>query len=142
VLVVDTSVAVKWVIPESGTGLEAGTDAALAMLPSALIAPDCIAAEFANALFKKVVAAEISEEQAIASIRILPDIVTMLPARALIEPAIKLAFDLRHPVHDCLFLALAMEQRAHLVTADAKFVKRCRASGQKWPVVLLGEPLP
>lgn len=138
-LVVDTSVAVKWCVPESGRDIEAGTDAALALLSTALIAPDCIAAEFANALFKKVKAGEIAHEQAMASVRILPDIVTMVSAIPLVEPALQMAVELSHPVHDCLFLVLAMQQSTSLVTADAKFVTRCRETMPGLPIRLLGE---
>ena len=55
-VVIDTSVAVKWVIPEDGANIEAGTSAALDLLSQPLIAPDCIMGEFANALWVKILA--------------------------------------------------------------------------------------
>ena len=48
-LVVDTSVAVKWVVPENGDGVEADTGIALSLLPHGLIAPDLMLVEFGNA---------------------------------------------------------------------------------------------
>lgn len=136
-LVVDTSVAVKWVVPETASAIEGGTDAALALLPQTLIAPDCIMAEFANAMFKKVVAEEIGTDQAVAALEILPDIVNLVPAPPLVPAAFRLSLELKHPVHDCVFLALAIQNNCRLVTADAKFVSRCRQRGSELPVDLL-----
>ena len=138
-LVIDTSVAVKWVVPETGVGLEADTDIALGLLTSAIIAPDCIAAEFANALYKKVQRSEISQEQAIASNSILPDLVAMLPTPGLVQSAFQIALALPHQVHDCIFLALAIKQNARLITADKKFVRRCQTLSSEFPIYLLSE---
>lgn len=136
-LVVDTSVAVKWVVPETASAIEGGTDAALALLPQTLIAPDCIMAEFANAMFKKVVAEEIGTDQAVAALEILPDIVNLVAAPPLVPAAFRLSLELKHPVHDCVFLALAIQNNCRLVTADAKFGSRCRQRGSELPVDLL-----
>jgi predicted nucleic acid-binding protein len=138
-IVVDTSVAVKWVIPEDGKRMEAGTAEALDLLPQALTAPDCLYAEFANALFKKVRREEIAEEQARASVAILPDIVTFFPSIPLIEPALQLSFEIGRPVHDCIFLAAALQLGIPLVTADLKFHANCLKSGAAYPLQLLGE---
>jgi len=138
-LVVDTSVAVKWVIPESGEGIEGDTDATLALLPYNMIAPDCIAAEFANALYKKVKAGEIGRDQAFASVEILPEIVSLVPTPPLVQAAFRLSMELMHPVHDCIFLALAMQSEFRLITADARFAPRCRQSNPALPVEMLGE---
>jgi predicted nucleic acid-binding protein len=140
-LLVDTSVAVKWVIPEDGRRLEAGTAEALDLLPHALTAPDCMLAEFANALFKKVRREEIAEEQARASVAILPDIVTFFPSIPLVEPALQLSFEIGHPVHDCIFLAAALQLGIPLVTADRKFHANCLKSGASYPLQLLGAPI-
>ena len=87
-LVIDTSVAVKWVIPEDGIGIEADTGAALALLADELLAPDCILGEFANALFKKVQRREIGKEQARAAFAILPETIDFFPSAHLVEPAL------------------------------------------------------
>jgi predicted nucleic acid-binding protein len=123
-LVVDTSVAVKWVVPEFGQP-EDDTELALEMLDHAMIAPDCIVGEFANALFKKVQRQEIGEQQARAAVGILTDIVDVAPSPPLIAAAFELSLQLVHPVHDCMFLALALETNRMLVTADMKFVEKC-----------------
>lgn len=138
-LVVDTSVAVKWVVPEKPEDIEAETDIALALLSRGLLAPDCMRAEFANALFKKVQRSEISSEQAKQSVSILPDIVAFLPSGALVEPAFELALQLSHPVHDCIFLVLALQNDYQLITADKKFVTRCHLSSGSYPIHFLPE---
>ncbi len=137
--VVDASVAVKWVIPENGIGVESDTSLALEILSYPLIAPDCIIAEFANALFKKVQAGEIAEIQARQSVDILPSIINFLPIETLIGDALDLAFELHHPVHDCLFLALAMRQDIKLITADMKFLNRCENASVKYPICALSK---
>ncbi len=141
-LVVDTSVAVKWVVPEDGAGIERGTAEALQLLPRGLVAPDCLLGEFANALFKKVQRGEIGMQQARQSVSILPTIVDLVPLAGLISPALELAFHLMHPVHDCAFLALALQIEHPLVTADQAFVEKCRSSNPEFPLYLLGEDLP
>lgn len=137
--VVDTSVAVKWVIPESGMGIEAGTDQALALLEHELSAPDCIIGEFANALFKKVQRKEISAQQAQLAFAILPATVSFFPSADLIDSALSLALDIVHPVHDCIFLVAAIERGIPLITADRKFHANCLKTGRPYPIRLLGE---
>lgn len=138
-LVIDTSVAVKWVVPENGDTIENDTSLALDLLSHALIAPDCIVGEFANAMFRKVQAGEIRANQAKASIEILPDVITFLPSPALVTDAFELALTIGHPIHDCLFLITAMQYGHPLITADQKFVDRCRRSEIDYPVAALFE---
>ena len=136
--VVDTSVAVKWVIPESGEHVEADTGHALALLDHELVAPDCIIGEFANALFKKVQRQEIEAAQAQAALSILPETISFFATANLVDAALHLALDIVHPVHDCIFLVAAIQQGVPLVTADRKFHDTCHATGRPYPVQMLG----
>jgi predicted nucleic acid-binding protein len=124
-LIVDTSVAVKWVVPEFGHA-EDDTELAIDLLERSLIAPDCIVGEFANALFKKVQRREIGEQQARDAVAILPEIVDVAPSLPLVASAFELSLHMAHPVHDCLFLVLAMESGGLMITADRKFIEKCR----------------
>lgn len=45
----------------------------------------------------------------------------------LVERAFDLALDLRHPIYDCLYLALALDRGVRMVTADQGFVRAIRA---------------
>ena len=141
-IVLDTSVAVKWVVSESGNGIEDGTVDALDLLPRGLLAPDCIHGEFANALYKKVVRKEIGGEQARQAVAIFPTLVQFLPIALFVGPALDLALDMTHPVHDCLFLCVAIQTGSPLVSADRKFVAKCRAFDASLPIFALGEALP
>jgi predicted nucleic acid-binding protein len=65
-LVIDASVAVKWVIEETGT------EAALSLRRGAkLIAPELLVAECANVLWKKVRRNELSRDEAHLAARLL-----------------------------------------------------------------------
>ncbi len=60
-LVIDASIAIKWVVEEDGT------DLALALRQKArLMAPDLIVAECANILWKKVQRKELSKDEALS----------------------------------------------------------------------------
>lgn len=41
--------------------------------------------------------------------------------RQLMAPAARLAHDLDHPVYDCLYLALALQEQRPVITADRRF---------------------
>ena len=127
-LVVDTSVAIKWVVPEEGVDLEPDTAIALSVLEHGLIAPDLIAAEFANALWKKVSRREMGDAQAIEAMDILPTMVSLLPMEAYAKRALEIALQLDHPVYDCVFIAVAEAHATNLVTADRRLVERAASS--------------
>ena len=121
-LVVDASVAIKWVVEEEGT------DLALALRQKArLIAPDLIVAECATILWKKAQRKELSKDEALIAARLLQSAeMELVPARALMEFATRLAIQLDHPAYDCLYLALAVENGCRFVTADERLVNKIR----------------
>lgn len=51
-----------------------------------------------------------------------------MPTRRLIAPATDLAVRLGHPAYDCIYLALASEQRLRFVTADRQLLHRILSS--------------
>jgi predicted nucleic acid-binding protein len=124
-LVVDTSVAIKWVVREDGESAEADTRAALAILDNALIAPDFMAVEFGNVLWKKVRRNEIGADHARASLDILATMISFLPTHGFAARALEIGLELGHPVYDCLFIAVAEAHGAPLITADRKLVRQC-----------------
>lgn len=136
-LVVDASVAIKWVVAENDN------DAARALfdLPDPLIAPDWLLMEAASTFWKKVKRSELLELHALDHLRELPDYFSRLFASSpLIDTALDLSFRLRHPVYDCLYLALAQQQSCQLVTADTKFFAAASAAGFEKEMRLLGQP--
>jgi predicted nucleic acid-binding protein len=125
--VIDASVALKWVISEDGTAQ------ALSFLPGgSLSAPELIVAQCANILWKKVRLGQLNSEEALMAAQLIERAdVELHPMRSLLEPATRLAIELDHPAHDCVYLALAMANETCFVTADGRFVAKVRQTAPK-----------
>jgi predicted nucleic acid-binding protein len=54
--------------------------------------------------------------------------------------ALRLGCDLDHPVHDCLYLALALDRGTALATADRRFLRILRRAAVLPPERLLIPP--
>ncbi len=133
-LVVDTSVAIKWMIREPGN--EAAR--ALFDLPDPLIAPDWLLIEAASTFWKKVKSSELLEIHAERHIEDLPAFFSrMYDSSELVAEALKLGFQLRHSVYDCLYLALAQRESCRLVTADLEFFGALKRRGLDHQAMLL-----
>lgn len=123
-LVVDASVALKWVVPES---LSEHADRLLAGEHD-LAAPELLGVEAANALWKKVQRSELTARDAREALDLLlHGGLTWHATRGLLPRALALAHLSGHPVYDCVYLALAEQLGAPLVTADALLAKVARA---------------
>ena len=130
--VIDASVAIKWVIGESGT------PAALALRRHRLFAPDLLIAECANALWKKVRRSELTAAEAQFAARLLARAdVELAPMRSLLEPAAALAIAIDHPAYDCIYLALAESLSCNFVTADQRLQTRTLPVSYKSKVMAL-----
>jgi predicted nucleic acid-binding protein len=117
-IVIDASVAVKWVIDEPGS------EAAVALCDQELIAPALWLAEAANALWRHARIGEIGGDEAAAHFaELLKAPVASLPIEPYLERARELAMEIGHPVYDCIYLALALHHRTHVVTADRRFAE-------------------
>jgi predicted nucleic acid-binding protein len=125
-IVVDASIAAKWYLNEPGS------DQAAAFLTSEalLIAPSLIRIEVNGAILRRYREGKLSLERAreacelwdadlaAGTLRLVPDETLIVPARAI-------AFQIRHAIQDCLYLAAAVEaDRVRLVTADPTFHAR------------------
>lgn len=120
-VVVDASVAVKWVIPEV---LSDRADA-LRGRADRLLAPDLLLTEAANALWKKLLRREITAREATRALDLLmASGLDLRPSAPLLGRALVLARRLRHPVYDCVYVALAQAEGATLVTADQRLLSR------------------
>ncbi|WP_448190382.1 type II toxin-antitoxin system VapC family toxin [Azospirillum sp. sgz301742] len=118
-LVVDASVAVLWFLGEPLSDRAAE-------LPKHhdLSAPDFMAVELANVLWKRLQRdpnARPGDTGVFAAIRQVP--VRWSATMPLIATAGHIAAELRHPVYDCLYLAVAEAQDATVVTLDQRFLK-------------------
>jgi len=120
-VVLDASVAVKWVLDEPGS------DKARALSSAVLEAPDFLIVECANILWKKVLVGDLSLEGAMIRLDLLSRAPIALNSTGdLLEPALRLAARLKHPVYDCIYLALAVRREVPLVTADRRFAAAIR----------------
>jgi predicted nucleic acid-binding protein len=122
-LVVDASVAVKWVLPEPGSDQAA----ALRLEEPDVIAPSLVVAEIGNALWKSVSRKDLSRSEALDALRIATALFSRLVGiEDLAADAMALATDGRHPIYDCFYLALARRENAVLVTADEDMIAAAR----------------
>ena len=123
--VIDASIAVKWVLAEDG----ADRAAALRELPDELIAPTLITAEIGSAMRKRVVAKELTTAEAINAAGAATSLLDRLvPIPELATRALTLAIELRHPIYDCLYLALAQREDVALITADIDLIAKAKAA--------------
>lgn len=115
-IVIDASVALKWVLDEPGR------EAADALLEEELVAPALWLLEAANALWRRTQRGELSADEATERLTELYNApVTTTTIEDDLLAAIDLANRLGHPVYDCLYLAMAIRENTYVVTGDSRF---------------------
>ncbi len=135
-LVIDASVAVKWLVEEEGS------DAAARLLAGDddLHAPHLMVSEVANALWRKARSGEIERSQVGASMAVVSEMPVRWSADEEVgADAVRLALALDRPVYDCVYLALAHRIGAQLVTADIRFAQALAATGHGATVAVLAD---
>ena len=133
-LVVDASVAVKWLVEE----VDAESANRLLHNNHELHAPRLLASEVANALWRKVRMGEMAHGDA----GMLTAAVTEMPLHwfddeQICADSVRLALELDRPVYDCVYLALGYRIGATLVTADTRFANAVKATQHGGAVVTL-----
>jgi predicted nucleic acid-binding protein len=129
-IVVDASIAAKWYLHEPGSK-EA---AALLTSASPLLAPALIRMEVTGAILRRYREGKLSLERATEACELWDadlsgDAVQLVPDETLLVPARAIAFQIRHTIQNCLYLAAAVDAgRARLVTADPTFYTRAAPS--------------
>lgn len=122
-LVVDASIAIKWIIGEDGS-----TEAVELLKTAAMAAPDLLVAECANILWKKVQRTELTAAEAALCARLLQRVdIEIHPTRHLLETATQMAVELNHPAYDCVYLSLAVANGWRFVTADDRLLRKIRS---------------
>jgi predicted nucleic acid-binding protein len=121
--VLDSNVALKWVLPE------ADSPRAVALRDQArrgvieLLAPDFFPLEVAHALARAERRGIIQPPE---GAQLLADLLTTRPqlhqSLPLLPRAFEIASTARIGVYDCLYVALAEQERCELVTADQRLV--------------------
>jgi predicted nucleic acid-binding protein len=134
-MIVDASVAVKWVV------FEDGSKEALDLLGRELAAPTIWLAEAANALRTKCARGELSEDEASEFALDLADApVASLDLKELLPMAMRMALELNHAIYDCFYLAAALRNDTKLVTADRRLL--AKAAGHPYlatRAIMLGD---
>ncbi len=130
VVVLDASVAVRWVVDE------AGSDEAAELLERdvAWITPRLLLTEAASALRRKVADKALAPAAAAQSLdallqAIADGVIRLVDDERVIGPALLLALSLQHKVPDCLYLALAEREGAGMATADDRLARLARSRG-------------
>jgi predicted nucleic acid-binding protein len=119
VWVIDASVAAKWYLTEPGS------DIAIQLLGRGddLIGPDLVLIELATTFSRRVRRQEMLRIDAARAIHdAMRSFSEIVRSQLLIDDAFHLSIALKHPLPDCIYLALAIARGAHLVTADQVFL--------------------
>jgi predicted nucleic acid-binding protein len=122
-LVVDASVAVKWLI------YERESDDAEALQGRDMAAPALLRVEVANVLRTLVARGTVGLAEAselFGWFQAAP-VAIVEHDDALEARALAIALEIGHPVYDCLYLALGERMGRTLVTADARFLTAVRS---------------
>ena len=130
-LVLDASVAIKWAIPSAR---EPFTDASLRLLKSYVdgevefIVPDVFWAEVGNVLWTgtKQRRWRQDEAEAVAADMRARDFPTV-SSLILLPEALRIAFGYDRAVYDCLYVALAVQSKTGLITADERLANALAA---------------
>ena len=114
-VVVDSSVALKWFVPE----IHSEHAASLLEASIQITAPDLFYPEAGNIVWKKVGRGELRPEEArdvIAALKRIP--IAIVSSSLLLEAALEIAFAHQRTVYDSLYVALAVARACPFVTAD------------------------
>ena len=138
-IVVDASVAVKWFLPEEGETLGSQAVALLDAYDddqARFVVPDLFYVETASAIWKAVRAGRVSRAFGDQSLVLLMQReFPTVPTLKLLDRAFQIAADYGRTVYDSLYVALAVQTSAQLITADERLANALAA---RFPVKWLG----
>jgi len=118
-LVIDASIAIKWVVEEEGSAL-----ATTLRRNRSFAAPELLVAECANILWKKVQRNELTPDEATMAAQLLQQSnIELFAMQPLLAKATELAIDLGHPAYDCMYICLAARRGLRFVTADERLIR-------------------
>ena len=124
ILVVDCSVAAKWVLPEPDRAQAIGLLQQHELGEISLIAPDLLLAEFASLLAKRTRRKQISPEQALKAFQLMEGCAPPLfDLRPHLRRALNLALQHHLSLWDCVYVALAIEHDCPFITADRRLFR-------------------
>jgi predicted nucleic acid-binding protein len=122
--VLDSCVALKWVLPESDSDKATALRDRFLEHVHELIAPDIFTVEVAHALAKAERRGTFKPPEGTRRLlRVLSTPPNLYPHRPLLRRAFEIASQARIGVYDCLYIALAEQERCELMTADARLIR-------------------
>ena len=122
--IVDSNIVAKWLLPEP----DSNRARALIAPEYKLRAPDLLMPELANVLWKGARRGDLTTAESGELLKKflqehIDVTVRLLPSRLVIKQALMIAATERHSIYDCIYVALAVQSRCVLITADDRLVK-------------------
>lgn len=140
--VIDANVAAKWLFKEPLR------QEAKRFLNTSLdrLSPDLILLECANAIRRKILLKQITQQEGDISFELLKEwkqgLIRLTPPPDYLERAYELSKALQqHPMPDCIYLALAEQEDVQMVTADRKFYDLVKKSPYHNLIAWIEDPL-
>jgi len=136
-IVVDASVAAKWFLPDEPFTILALELLRMATIGTAnFIVPDLFFSECGNILWKAARRQRLSAEETLSAIQVIGELHTVtVAASGLLEPTLQIARNHDRTFYDSLYIALAVQKKTTLITADEKLAN---ATAAYLPVKWLG----
>lgn len=135
-IVVDASVAVKWLVPEEDSLV------AMQLLDGSyeLHAPRLLVSEVTNALWRAAIQGSMPRsEPSRSAARLVGRALHWTDDEAICSEALRIALELGHPTSDCMYVALARSIGAKVVTADKRFISAVASTTYGSSVLSLGD---
>ncbi len=139
VCIVDASVAAKWILPAADEGLVTEANHLLGLHVRRewqILAPSLILAEIGSVLWKAVRRNRTTRASAKDALEQFRDLdIKTVPTEELAVSALEVAVQYDRTFYDSLYVALAVQQKGDLITADERLAN---ALGSRFPVRWLG----
>ncbi len=124
-LIIDASVALKWVIDEGDA------EQADSLERFDLMTTDLMWCECADIMWRLVQRGQITAEQAHSKLKRLQAVnIATLQTDSLAARALEIAIELQHPACDAFYLAAAERHSIQVVTADVRLLNKLRSVAQ------------
>ena len=120
--VIDSSVVVKWFLPEPSRPEAVRLLRSYREQKLQLIAPTLLMTEVSNVFCRIFRRGELSASEASVAYRLLKiNSPFLIPDIEALDEAVRLAMTTGQAVYDCVYLALALRRGCDMITADRKF---------------------
>ena len=138
--IIDSNIVAKWLLPEP----DSNHARALIAPEYKLKAPDLLMPELANVLWKGARRGDLTTAESGELLKNflqehIDVTVRLLPSRLVIKQALMIAATERHSIYDCIYVALAVQSRCVLITADDRLVKTIQNDGLRQHIISLAD---